>query len=1123
MAEKQFQYEVQPYQEDCIGNIIGVFDALQQNQSFCNVLTEHYAQRNYHFPIQDSKNIDIMMETGTGKTFTFIKTMFELNKKFGYKKFIILIPSVPIREGTKTNMEDTKEYFKQFYANEREKEIEVFVYESGQISSVRRFIATEHLSVLIMTPSSFDKDKNILNRPLENEIYAPNLFIQNTEPPKSYLDCLKRLNPIVIMDEPHRFDGDAFKKYFEGFNNYYLRFGATFPKKKNNTDTTIPLSNVAYTLDSISSFRQNLVKKIVVYTQDIVRNQDSLVKIEKEGSKYKATVNTLSNGAIVKKVLCAGDIFNGKSIKKINANNIVLSDDSIEKVDYSLSDEALRSMIRETIKIHFEKEQSLFEQGIKALSLFFIESDTELYRGDNPKIKIIFEEEYLKSWKIEVERLKTEVGSWEMEDGEKIVSLYFNDNIKKYGCTELSKINSVAEVNDVNKIDLLTHKKIAERGDLLADKSDETCSNIHSVEYCGGTGKEVKKGVYTVFENSTRFEKRIGNTVSGVQRNWLPCRYGHYGSDEPSARDKPNVECPHKKTGNCPITSIFNLQSSNYLQYLQNDFDTNGILQVNEGYFSGDKGNADEKIKAGVDLILKDKKKLLSFESPTRFIFSIWALQEGWDNPNVFTICKLSNQGSEISKLQQIGRGLRICVDQNLKRHTIKEFGDNQDNFWKVNNLDVVVSNLEIGFVEAIQNEILSNSLLVNDTFTEQELKRLLKEKNNFDDGIVRNLFKLLDNKEMIVYKQTVDGIDIYEKSPNFAVILKEQNLPDEQRKALESLFASDYKNFVQEKSKIRPKKNVVIKEQHLAEFQKLWNTINRNAFYMLENLDNESEKNLIVNIKAEIEALNIDEILLQTIRKELHINKIGENDAITAQRKEAISHKSKVVYLQFVSNLSNSTGTPISFIVKIFNALSSDFKNKILANNPAQALKEMTEIVRKNLVSTIKTKIRYDGIDGAVLPNVFLSENNEAYIKAGSVGKYQKDIDGDFSLREKWIFKDVIEYDSDFEVEIIEQDPDMDEIEIFGKLPKLKIKTPLGEYSPDFCYAVKSTAGNKLILIVESKGYKTYTAIPQEEKGKIEFAKKYFEYLNEHYKNKNIKISFKERISNTQLAALIV
>lgn len=975
MAQKEFQYEIQSYQEDCINNIISIFDALQQNQPFCDVMTKHHGINNYHFSVQDTKNIDIMMETGTGKTFTFIKTMFELNRNFGYKKFIILIPTVPIREGTKANLEDTKEYFKQYYANEREKEIEVFIYESGQISSVKRFIGSEHLSVLVMTPSSFDKGGNILNRPLESEIYAPNLFSQNTEPPKSYLECLKRLNPIVIMDEPHRFDGNAFKKYFDGFNNYYLRFGATFPKEKRgksgSSSTTIPLSNVAYVLDSISSFRQNLVKKIVVYTQDIVQNKDSLVRIENK----KAIINTLTNGVIGQRTVGVGGVYNDKIIRKINANNIVLNDGDIESVDYNLSDDALRAMIKETIKIHFEKEKILFEQGIKALTLFFMESDTKLYRGENPKVKQIFEEEYLK-----------------------------------------------------------------QRNEVIED-----CQNS-----------------------------------------------------------------PDNK----------------YYKYLQNDFDEKGSLRVNEGYFSGDKGNADEKIKAGVDEILRNKKKLLSLESPTRFIFSIWALQEGWDNPNVFTICKLSNQGSEISKLQQIGRGLRICVDQDLKRHTIREFDDNQDEFWKVNNLDVVVSNQELGFVEAIQNEILSNSFILPDTsFTEADLIKTLKEKTNFnDDTIVYLVDDVLKEKKMIVRKAIIDGQKIYEKSPNYSGILKSQNLPTEQHLALENLFASDYKNFVQEKSKVKPKKNVVIKAQHLIEFQRLWNTINKNAFFMLDNLDNDSEKILIDTIKTEIEALNIDEILLQTIRRELNVNKIGEADAIKAELKDKVSHKSKVDYLQFVRDLANNTKTPISFIVKIFNVLSAEFKNKILTNNPAQTLKEMSEIVRANLVSMIKTKIHYDEIDGTISPNVFLTENDETYLKAGTVGKYQKDIDRDFSLKEKWVFKEVIEYDSDFEVEIIEEDPDMREIEIFGKLPKLKIKTPLGEYNPDFCYAVKGTAGNTLFLVVESKGYDKSSDIPSSEKAKIEFAKKYFEYLNDYYKkqNANVRISFKERINNTQLASLI-
>ena len=387
---KQFQYEKQDYQETCINNILSIFESLHQKANFVEVMTAHKNKHKYNFPIQvvqdtKNKNIDIMMETGTGKTFTFIKTIFELNRHFGYKRFIILVPSVPIREGTKTNLKDTKDYFKSVYANEREKEIETFVYEGGNISTVKQFIGTTHLSVLVMTPSSFNSKDNILNRPLEREMNQPELFINNQEPPKSYLECLKRLNPIVIMDEPHRFEGNAFKTYFEGFDNYYLRFGATFPKGKDGT----PLSNVAYILDSISSFRQNLVKKIVVYTQDIVENTDTLIGIENK----KAIVSTLTNGLVIRRELGNGAIFNGKSIKKILKDKVVLSDDTIEAVDYSLSDESLRTMIKETVKIHFEKEKSLFEQGIKALTLFFMESDISRFRGENPKIKNFFEEE----------------------------------------------------------------------------------------------------------------------------------------------------------------------------------------------------------------------------------------------------------------------------------------------------------------------------------------------------------------------------------------------------------------------------------------------------------------------------------------------------------------------------------------------------------------------------------------------------------------------------------------------------------------------------------------------------------------------------------------------------------
>ena len=374
----------------------------------------------------------------------------------------------------------------------------------------------------------------------------------------------------------------------------------------------------------------------------------------------------------------------------------------------------------------------------------------------------------------------------------------------------------------------------------------------------------------------------------------------------------------------------------------------------------------------------------------------------------------------------------------------------------------------------------------------------------------------------MIVRKAIVDGQKIYEKSPEFSAILKEQNLPEDQVKAIESLFATDTNKYIQYAKKVKPKKKVFIKPTHLQEFQNLWNTINKNAFYNLETLSEEQENQLIINIKNQIEAVNIEEILLQTIRAELNVNKIGKHGAITEKLTDTVSYKSKVDYLELVRTLSNNTKTPVSFVVKVFNALSNDFKTKMLCNNPEQAQREISEIINKSLIAILKTNIKYDGINGIGLPNVFKTEKGKTYLDTGSVGKFQKEISGNFNLKSKWVFEEVIEYDSDFELEIVEHDPDIDSIEIFGKLPRLRIKTPLGDYNPDFCYAIKSTEGNKVFLVVEAKGYKTSTAIPVDEKDKIDFAKKYFEALDKLYKDQNIKISFKERINKTQLAALI-
>ncbi len=699
-----FQFDEQQYQEDCINNIINIFKQLQENVDFRKVIEDNSFDGNYPAYFSGQKNIDIKMETGTGKTFTFIKTMFELNHNFGYKKFIILVPSIAIREGTKKNLEITKNYFKSYYENSRsfDKEIEVTTYKSADKQAIISFINDlERFSVLIMTPDSFNNSKKIINQPIERDLYIKNIQA------KSYLEALKLINPIIIIDEPHKFEGNAFKRYFVGFDNYFLRFGATFPKsgivkiKKQDQNKILPFSNIAYILDSINSFRQYLVKRITIYNEGTLSKNTAIQEINQKSNIVK--VKEFVNGEWQKQDLKIGDKFNDSTISSIKKDNILLANGEthfLERISYILSDEDIRLMIVKTIKLHFNKEKTLFNLGIKALSLFFIRriDDFKNKEGsiDKPIIKKIFEEEYIKERALQIKDL----------DG--------NEEFK------------------------------------------------------------------------------------------------------------------------------------NYLEYLKKDFDDANQLIVHKGYFSGDKAKKENAEKESIDEILKDKEKLLSFASSTRFIFSVWALQEGWDNPNIFTICKISNYGSENSKLQQIGRGLRLCVkkeDNLFIRQTIYKF-DNQEDFWNINNLDVVVSASEVGFVDAIQKDICENSVTLNQIFNSKELIEILKNKNIKDSNKIVNF--MLQNQLISNGLFDDEGRALYKKVPDFLVKinnLKEninniQNITYQELQIIERLFVENILDYARDGNKIRLKKNLKIKAGSLEIFKELWQKINKKAVFTIKNFD---------------------------------------------------------------------------------------------------------------------------------------------------------------------------------------------------------------------------------------------------------------------------------------------
>lgn len=542
-------FEKQDYQQDCINNIINLLkdfdfkkhDANNLKEVFNNFLKDKVSA----FGLSDKLNIDILMETGTGKTFTYLNLIFEINKIYKQNKFIIFVPRKAILESVKQNIKLTKDYF----YNQYKKHLKTYVYSDIKSLSaiVNHYIKNkEELSVLILTNSSIDKSANILNRNSES------LF--NTQ---SIFENIAELKPISIIDEPHLLKGEAFSKYFNKIKTLYFRFGATFPK-----DSDFSLSNVAYCLDSIFAFRNYLVKQIRVHT--IGRDNQSPFLLS-TNTKIKQAIFSYFNFGIEKqtKIDIGEDLgkldlrFKGISLNKISQDKVYLSSGEIieKQKTYKLENNEITNLLNKAIDLHFEKEEKLFKDNIKALSLFFI-PNIEDFRGEKPFIKEEFER------------------------------LYKQKRAK------------------ILKQDL----------------------------------------------------------------------------------------------------------SKEYRDYLEKDFDKDFNLKVHEGYFSGDIKNKEDREADGVKMILEEKEKLLSFDYPLRFIFSVWALQEGWDNPNIFTLTKIASSSSDTSRHQQVGRGLRICVNNEGKRINHKYLNYNDNEFFDINYLDMLISGEERGFIEGLQREIIEAS-----------------------------------------------------------------------------------------------------------------------------------------------------------------------------------------------------------------------------------------------------------------------------------------------------------------------------------------------------------------------------------------------------------------------------
>ncbi|WP_033604517.1 type III restriction-modification system endonuclease [Helicobacter pylori] len=954
------------YQEKCLQQILGVFKGVYfekseediqrifnpffETEKVKDLLLENIQNLQSEqkitqgsVRIEKSLNCDILMETGTGKTFCFLECIYALHKEYGLSKFIVLVPSNAIKLGVLKSVGITREFFKSEYSNthlESYEDIESFI------------LASHHkCCVLVMTFSAFNKEGNIINKScLENT----NLF----NGAKSYMQALASIRPIVIMDEPHRFLGDKTKNYLEKLNALVtLRFGATFRDDYNN---------LIYALDSKKAFDDGLVKSISVAS---VGESDEyfleLKEVKKIQNEYEAIINYTNLENKIKSVKVKthdnlGELTRISALKDYVVENIVKKEvrflngvnlllDQKEPFSHLLEGEQ-EIMLKIAIESHFEREEELYQKGVKALCMVFI-SGVNSYLSENEqptKLALLFEKLY-------------------QQELEKVLQKPLDENYRAY-----------------------------------LERAKEDIKKVHG------------------------------------------------------------------------------------------------------GYFAKSNKEGDEA--KAIELILKEKEKLLSFDSDLRFIFSQWALQEGWDNPNVMTICKLAPSYSNITKLQQIGRGLRLAVNQKGERIT-KEHAD----FDCVNELVVIVPQVEGDFVGAIQQEISEHSL-IKQAFSGGELE----EKKVIKKGFYGALFDKLEGLgfgEMTDdgnFKLTLSQNEFLEKEPELEKLKNETYLDFEKLKD----FLKDRlmgHSRVKNKNERKTEK-IKINQENFKKFEALWESLNYKA-RITYAMDSESLIEEIVkkiNSSFEVSSKSV------SVTKYKKVEAMGNNAT-----KKTFEPKSVCSWSlhEFISALSNKVKLSFKSVAKVLEKMDANKFNEI-KKNEQEGLRRLEDLFLEIIYQNIEDKISYQMRETAVKNkknDAFYDERGEVReFLEGSLGANKYEIKN-ASAQEKCLYENFMQVDSEIEKSTIEESNDT-KIIVFGKLPRVKIPVGLNQtYSPDFGYVVENN-DKKVLLVIETKGVDKKSELRPEEERKISTAKKFFEAL----KKRGVNIEYETKLNNDQLSALI-
>ncbi|GAA8386089.1 type III restriction-modification system endonuclease [Helicobacter pylori] len=540
----------------------------------------------------------------------------------------------------------------------------------------------------------------------------------------------------------------------------------------------------------------------------------------------------------------------------------------------------------------------------------------------------------------------------------------------------------------------------------------------------------------------------------------------------------------------------------NYRAYLERTKDA--IQKVHGGYFAKSKKEGDET--KTIELILKEKEKLLSFDSDLRFIFSQWALQEGWDNPNVMTICKLAPSHSNITKLQQIGRGLRLAVNDKGERIT-KEHAD----FDFVNELVVIVTQVEGDFVGAIQQEISEHSL-IKQAFSGGELEKSGMVKKGYYGALFEKLEGLgfgerTDDEN---FKLTLNQNEFLKKAPELENLKNEKYLDFEKLKDfLKDRLVGHFR--VRNKNERKTEK-IKINKENFKKFETLWAGLNHQAriAYAIdsESLIEEIVKKINASFKVSSKSVSV------TMHKKVET-------MVNNAKKKTFDRESACVWSlhEFISALSNKVKLSFKSVAKVLENIDENKFNEI-KKNEQEGLKRLEELFLEAIYQNIKDKISYQMRETTIKNrknDAFYDEKGEIReFLDGSLGANKYEIKNS-SAREKCLYENFMQVDSEIEKDTIEESNDT-KIIVFGKLPRVKIPVGLNQtYSPDFGYVVENN-DKKVLLVVETKGVDKKSELRPEEERKISTAEKFFEAL----KKQGVNIEYETKINKDQLSALI-